>query len=64
MFKGLEKGYGFKNLDSMTLEKIIKTVSVLADDADLWANGQGCREMINEMLKEHAMLHETIGGKT
>ena len=42
---------------------MIKTVSAFEDDTDLWADGQGCGEMTNEMLKEHAALHEKIGGK-
>ena len=51
MFKSLEeKGNGFKNIDSMTLEQIIKIVSVFVDETDLWANGQGCGEMMNAML--------------
>ena len=58
-----EKVHGFKNIDSTTLQKMIKTVSEFVDNTDLWANGQGCREMVNEMLKEHTTLHEIIGGK-
>ena len=36
---------------------------VFTDDADLLENGQGCEEMMNEVLKEHAALCEIIGGK-
>ena len=58
VFESLEeKRHGFKKIESMTLEKIIKAVSAFVDDADLWENGQGCGEMMNEILKEHATLH-------
>ena len=64
MFKALEeKGHGFKNIDSIKLEQMIKKVSVFVDDTDLWENGQWCGEMMNAILKEHAALHESIGGK-
>ena len=42
MFKSLEeKWHGFKNIDSITLENFIKTVSAFIDDTDLWENEQG-----------------------
>ena len=64
MIKALEeKGNGFKNIDSITLEQTIKTVSAFVDDTDLRENGQGCEEMTNEILKEHTALCEIIGGK-
>ena len=43
-----EKGNGFKNIESITLEKMIKTVSAFVDDADLWVNGKGHRDMMSE----------------
>ena len=65
VFKLLEeKGHGFRNIDLTTLGQIIKTVSAFLDDTDAWVNGQGCGEMINSMLQEHATLCETVGGKT
>ena len=65
VFESLEeKRHGFKKIESMTLEKIIKTVSSFVDDTDLLENGQGCGEMMNEMLNDHTTLYETIGGKT
>ena len=42
---------------------MIKTASSFVHDTDIWENGQGCGQMMNEMLQEHATLHEIVGGK-
>ena len=43
MFKTLEeKVQGFSNVESITLDKMLKTVSAFVDDTDMCANGQGC----------------------
>ena len=64
MFKSLEeKGHGFRNINSIKLEQMIKIVSAFVDDTDIWANGKECGEMMNAILQEHETLYETVGGK-
>ena len=64
MFKELkEKRQGFRNIDSIILAEILKTVLAFVDDTDLWWNGQGCGEMMNAILQECSTFHETDGSK-
>ena len=45
MFKSLEEKWnGFRNIDSIMLGKMLKTVSLFVDETYLWENGQGCGE--------------------
>ena len=64
IFKALEeKGFGFSNVDSITLEKMLKTLSTFVDDTDLWENGQCCVEIMSMVLQGYSTLYETVGGK-
>ena len=57
IFKSLEeKGVGFSNAGSIKLEKMLKTVSFFVDDTDMWANGQGCSNVMIMMIRYYSTL--------
>ena len=43
---------------------MLKIVSAFVDDTDMWANGKGCREIMNMIIQDYPLLCKIVGGKT